>query len=86
MPSEKSHRVSVRKAARNQSARSATRTMRRVAVTAVGERSADADQAVSRAVAQLGRAARKGLIHPNKAAHNKSQLMRALNASKASTS
>ncbi|MBM3945790.1 MAG: 30S ribosomal protein S20 [SAR202 cluster bacterium] len=82
MPSEKSHRVSIRKAAQNQSVRSATRTMRRNAVAATQAGSEATDRAVIRAVGQLDRAARKGIVHPNKAARHKSQLMRALNAAK----
>ena len=78
MPSDKSHRVSVRKATQNQAVRSATRTARRKGMSAAQEKDANAPELVKAAVAQLDRAARKHVIHPNKAARHKSQLMRAL--------
>ncbi len=81
MPSAKSHRVQVRKAAMNKTVRSFTRsrvTKARASVEEDGS-SEDAATAVKEAISALDRAARKGVIHPNQAARKKSRLQRSLN-------
>ena len=80
MPNIKSAKKDMRKsraaAVRNRAQRSALRTALKKA------RAADASsETVTDAVSILDRAARKGLIHPNKAARHKSQLARKANAS-----
>ncbi|MBI2935899.1 MAG: 30S ribosomal protein S20 [Chloroflexi bacterium] len=84
MPSKKSQRTAERKALRNRAFRSTVRTTYRAAqrVAGVGAEE-DVSSAVRSAVSQLDRAARKGVIHPNNAARHRSQLMRQLNASRA---
>ena len=79
---EKSARSSVRKAERNKTIRSATRT----AVTAAeklisGKKGDEAKSAVVEAISSLDKAAKKKVIHPNTAARKKSRLMKKLNAS-----
>jgi small subunit ribosomal protein S20 len=81
VPSEKSARVSRRKAARNRAVRSAVHTLRHRAQQALHPGSAaEAAQATGRAIQALDRAARKGVLSPNRVARYKSQLMRALGA------
>ncbi|MSQ11352.1 MAG: 30S ribosomal protein S20 [Dehalococcoidia bacterium] len=80
MPSDKSHRVSVNKAAQNKIVRSAARTAQKKGLLAAQEASPSAAADVKTAIAAMDRAARKGIVHRNKAARAKSQLMRALNA------
>ena len=80
MPNIKSAKKDMRKsraaAVRNRAQRSALRTALKKA------RAGDASsETVVDAVSILDRAARKGLIHPNKAARHKSQLARKANAS-----
>ena len=80
MPNIKSAKKDMRKsraaAVRNRAQRSALRTALKKA------RATDApSETVTDAVSILDRAARKGLIHPNKAARHKSQLARKANAS-----
>ena len=79
MPSEKSHRSSLRKQERNRSARSSTRTYVAKAVRAIEEEAPEAEAAVKRALKALDQTARKGVIHPNNAARRKSRLMKRLN-------
>jgi len=79
---EKSARSSVRKAERNKTIRSSTRT----AVTAAeklisGKKGEEARPAVIEAISALDKAAKKKVIHPNTAARKKSRLMKKLNAS-----
>ena len=80
MPNIKSAKKDMRKsraaAVRNRAQRSALRTALKNA--RAGEASSET---VTDAVSLLDRAARKGLIHPNKAARHKSQLARKANAS-----
>ena len=80
MPNIKSAKKDMRKsraaAVRNRAQRSALRTALKKA--RAGESTAET---VLGAVSLLDRAARKGLIHPNKAARHKSQLARKANAS-----
>ena len=86
MPSAKSHRAQVRKAAINKSARSYTRSRVNKArgTITTGGSSEEAASAVKDAVSALDRAARKGIIHPNEAARKKSRLQRHLNQISAS--
>jgi len=65
----------------NASCRSSMRTAVKKAISAIeqGEQ-ATATTAYQAAAAAVDRAARKGLIHPNKAARHKSRLGRRLNA------
>lgn len=82
MPSEKSARVSRRKAARNRGVRSAVRTLRHQAHQTLQPGSAaEAAQATRQAIQALDRAASKGVLSPNRVARYKSQLMRDLGAS-----
>jgi small subunit ribosomal protein S20 len=79
VPNIKSAKKDMRKsraaAVRNRAQRSALRTALKKA------RAAEAtSETVTDAVSTLDRAARKGLIHPNKAARHKSQLARKANA------
>ena len=80
MPNIKSAKKDMRKsraaAVRNRAQRSALRTALKKA--RAGEATSEI---VTDAVSTLDRAARKGLIHPNKAARHKSQLARKANAS-----
>ena len=86
MPSAKSHRVQVKKATRNKTVRSYTRSRVTRARNAVAEGGASDDTAssVRDAIAALDKAARKGVIHPNQAARKKSRLQRSLNEAAAS--
>lgn len=74
----KRNRQNEKARARNRAVRSEVRTALRTAEAAIG--TDDADQAVSRAVRLIDRAASKGVIHRNAAARHKSRLMRKLNA------
>jgi small subunit ribosomal protein S20 len=80
VPNIKSAKKDMRKsraaAVRNRAQRSALRTALKKA--RAGE---STSETVLDAVSLLDRAARKGLIHPNKAARHKSQLARKANAS-----
>jgi len=81
MPSAKSHRSQVKKAAMNKTVRSFTRSRVVKARNSVSEGASeeDASAAVKEAISALDRAARKGVIHPNQAARKKSRLQRNLN-------
>lgn len=86
MPSAKSHRSQVAKAARNKTVRSFTRsrvTNARSKVTEDGTTD-ETTTAVKQAISALDRAARKGVIHPNQAARKKSRLQRSLNSASSS--
>ncbi len=81
MPSAKSHRSQVTKAARNKTVRSFTRSRVTKARDTIEDGSEeDATTAVKEAISALDRAARKGIIHPNQAARKKSRLQRNLNS------
>jgi small subunit ribosomal protein S20 len=54
----------------------------RVAITTPSVSGEDATEAVRRAVSELDKAAKKGVIHKNNAARRKSRLMKQLNAAK----
>ena len=71
--------VTKTKAARNKSAKSALKTSIKKANAAIEENTADKEAAVKAAVAKIDRAAAKGLIHKNNAAHKKSALQVKLN-------
>ena len=66
---------------RNKAYRSALRTAIKKADAAIDNKAADANEAVKAAVIKIDRAANKGLIHKNNAAHKKSALVKKLNAS-----
>jgi small subunit ribosomal protein S20 len=63
---------------RNVALRSSMRTAVKKAVKAVSDKAADAAAAVKAGGAAVDRVARKGLIHPNKAARHKQRLNKAL--------
>ena len=84
MPSERSARVTLKRSLRNRSIRRSLRTSRTKASRALTSGSADeAQQSVHSTLRDLDIAARKGVIHPNKAARTKSRLARKLNAAQA---
>jgi small subunit ribosomal protein S20 len=63
---------------RNRSVRSAVKTFITKARTAItGDAAADTtESAILKAISELDRAARKGIIHPNNAARRKSRLIK----------
>lgn len=71
--------VNQTKAARNKSAKSALKTSIKKANAAIEANAADKEAAVKEAAAKIDRAAAKGLIHKNNAAHKKSALQLKLN-------
>ena len=84
MPSERSARVSNRRFLRNRSVKRSLRTSRTKAQRALTSGSGEeAQQAVMQTLSALDVAARKGVIHRNKAARTKSRLARKLNAAQA---
>lgn len=81
---EKRILVNERRRQRNRPYRSAARTLVKKAELAIREGDqAEAQDAVTRAVAMLDRAAGKGIVHPNNAARRKSRLMAKFNAANA---
>jgi len=74
--------VNKTKASRNKSAKSALKTSLKKANAAIEANAEDKEAAVKNAVAKIDRAASKGLIHKNNAAHKKSALQVKLNKSK----
>ncbi|MBI2872378.1 MAG: 30S ribosomal protein S20 [Chloroflexi bacterium] len=79
MPAEKTARAQERRRARNRVVRSTTRTEVKKARSLVQSGATeDAETAVRQAQQALDRAARKGIIHPNSAARQKSRLMQRL--------
>ncbi len=81
MPSEKSARVTLKKARYNRQAKSATNTV--VAATRRTIAAGDREQGVAalqRAASALDRAANGGVIHKNTASRRKSRLARSLRA------
>ena len=78
---EKRMRQEQKRRLHNRSIKSLVRTQITKARNAIatGE---DAEEALRRAVSELDRAAKKGVIHRNNAARRKSRLMKRLNASK----
>ena len=84
MPSERSARVTERRFLRNRSVKRSLRTSRTKAARALAGGDADAaQQAVQSTLTAIDIAARKGVIHRNKAARTKSRLARKLNAAQA---
>lgn len=85
-------RVAERNRLRNRPYRSASRTLVKRAEFAIQDlrsatvEQAEAQEAVTKAVAMLDRSARKGVIHPNNAARRKSRLLKKYNAATASAS
>jgi small subunit ribosomal protein S20 len=78
---EKAHRQSLKRRIRNRAAKSATKTAVKNAGTAIVAGDMDAARAsVRTAIAELDRAAQKGIIHPNNAARRKSRLLLRYNA------
>ncbi len=81
MPSQKSLRVSQRKALQNRPRRSAAKTAVTATRNAIADGNADAAKtAYTRAASVLDRAAKTGVIHPNNAARRKSRLAKQLNS------
>ena len=79
MPSEKSHRVTLKKTVRNKAARSSAKNAVTEAKHALDANSRDqAAAAVARAASVLDVGVRKGLLHPNNAARRKSRLAKRL--------
>ncbi len=84
MPSERSARVTLRRSLRNRSVKRSLRTSRTKASRALAGGSAEeAQQAVRSTLRDIDVAARKGVIHANKAARTKSRLARKLNSATA---
>ena len=81
MPAAKTLRAQQRKAARNRSTRSFTRSRVRAATDAIAEgtRSDESDAALTSAVSALDKAVTKGVLHRNTAARKKSRLTRQYN-------
>jgi small subunit ribosomal protein S20 len=75
----KRNRQNERANARNRAVRSEIRTKVKTAETAIAE-GGDATGAVTEAVKRIDSAARKGILHRNTAARQKSRLMHKLNA------
>lgn len=72
----------MRKAERNKTVRSETKTAISKAEKLVSAKGGDeAKSAVTAAISSLDKAAKKKIIHPNTAARKKSRLMKKLNAS-----
>ncbi|MCZ6539181.1 MAG: 30S ribosomal protein S20 [Chloroflexi bacterium] len=81
MPAAKTLRAQQRKAARNRSTRSFTRSRVRTASEAIaeGKKSDESDAALKNAVSALDKAVTKGVLHRNTAARKKSRLTRQYN-------
>jgi small subunit ribosomal protein S20 len=75
---EKSARSAVRKAERNKSIRSETKTRVTIAEKEIAAKKGKADGEVVAAISALDRAAKKKVIHRNTAARKKSRLMKKL--------
>jgi small subunit ribosomal protein S20 len=77
---KKAARAAERKQLRNKSVKSATKTHLVRAEKLISSNELEsAQQAVVAATSALDRAAKKGVIHPNKAARHKSRLMKKFN-------
>ncbi len=85
MPARKAARQSVKRSRRNQSVRTATRTVLYAArrVIDAGDEAA-AESAVRGTLSSLDRAVKKGVLHKNKASRTKSRLQSRLNRLKGS--
>lgn len=86
MPAAKSHRVHLRRTARNRSVKSYIRSRASAARKAIDAEPGDpaTDAVVRDAARALDVAVRKGVIHRNQAARKKSRLMQRLNRARAS--
>ena len=81
VPSERSARVTLRRSLRNRVVRRSLRTSRTKAQRLLAAGSAEeAQAAVKKTITDLDVAARKGVIHRNKAARTKSRLAKKFNA------
>ena len=84
MPNIKSAKKRVQvnavRAARNKAANSELKTVLKKANTAIETKSDDKAEAVKVAIKKIDQACAKGLMHKNKAARKKSQIMRKANA------
>lgn len=85
MPAAKSHRVHLKRTARNRSVKSFIRSRATAARNAIdSDPAADAtDATLKDAIRALDIAVRKGVIHRNQAARKKSRLMQRLNKARA---
>lgn len=79
---EKRMRQEQKRRLHNRSIKSLVRTQITKARTAIAAGDENSEEAVRRAVSELDRAAKKGVIHRNNAARRKSRLMKRLNAAK----
>jgi small subunit ribosomal protein S20 len=80
---KKRMRQEIKRRAHNRSIKSLVKTQinkARAAIATPTVNSEDALEAVRKAVSELDRAAKKGVIHKNNAARRKSRLMKQLNA------
>jgi small subunit ribosomal protein S20 len=78
---QKAHRQSLKRRIRNRAVKSSTKTAIKNAGAAIVAGDVDAARtAVRTAIAELDRAAAKGVIHPNNAARRKSRLLLRYNA------
>lgn len=73
-------KVNATKAAQNKATKSALKTTIKKANTAIDTNAADKTEAVKVAIKKIDQAAAKGLMHKNKAARNKSALVKKLNS------
>lgn len=79
---EKSARSAARKAERNKSIRSGTKSaLTKAEKLIASKKGEEAGVAVTEAISSLDRAAKRNVIHANTAARKKSRLMKKLNAS-----
>ena len=79
---EKRMRQEQKRRLHNRSIKSLVRTQITKARNAIAAGDESSEEAVRRAVSELDRAAKKGVIHRNNAARRKSRLMKRLNAAK----
>ncbi len=82
---KKAIKVAERRRAENKPVRSSVRTYFRKAVAAIGSNAENTDEAITRAISALDKAAHKKVIHPNNAARRKSRLMARLNRARAAS-
>lgn len=75
--------IAERNRQRNIAVKSEVKTRIKLAVTAIETAGTDHKPASTQAVSTIDRAARKGVIHPNKAARLKSRLAKRVNAAAA---
>ena len=79
---EKRMRQEQKRRLHNRSIKSLVRTQITKARNAIAAGDENSEEAVRRAVSELDRAAKKGVIHRNNAARRKSRLMKRFNAAK----